>query len=72
MSILCLQATWNGHVASVAMLLSAKWPDGSVNPWASRMNVNQLLRTPQGSHFSELDLALMKRYVDSSRVLGGF
>ena len=33
------------------------------------MDVNQVIRTAAGGRCSELDLALMKRYVDCARVL---
>ncbi len=56
-------------MAAVAMLLSY-WGASGVNPWASRIDVNKALRIASGAHASELDLALMKRYVDCARVLG--
>jgi hypothetical protein len=64
----CVQATWNGQVAAVATLLSP-WGNSSLNPWSSRMEVNKILRTSAGLRCSELDLALMRRYVDCARVL---
>ena len=59
-------AVWNGHVDSVKCLLTP-WPDAA-NPWRSRLLVNRPIKAVD-AQLTELDLALMKRFVECSRVL---
>ena len=63
-------AVWNSKAPSVAVLLG-EWPDRP-NPWRSRVRLNQLL---QVRGHSELDLAIMRGQLDSSRLVirgGGY
>ena len=62
-------ASWNGRAASIALLLGA-WPDARMqatsNPWRGRARVNAPVR---GRRHLELDLALMRGFVDCARLL---
>jgi hypothetical protein len=64
-----MQATWNGHYSTVWLLLGP-WGDNTVNPFAARLVRNHPLRSVGGEFVTELDLALLKSYVDTARVLG--
>jgi hypothetical protein len=62
-----LQAVWNGHCATVAMLLRADTDPSLMTLPCIR---NELLRTAGGESMTELDLALMRRFLDTAQLLG--
>lgn len=60
-------ASWNGRAGAIAMLLGASMQEeGDSNAWQGLAKVNVSLR---GRQHTELDMALMRNFIDCARLL---